>query len=149
MKKVLFILVLMMASFVVYGQTKTSNPANISTMKKGQRIQLPGVKGEPIYYRTRRPPTREEKEAMNHGTVKFFPYAKMPTSMPKKGVVRTAVETSSLPKPIIDNIATDFAGYTIKDATKVVTHKEVSYEVFVTKESTTEVLVYEEQPAPK
>jgi hypothetical protein len=57
--------------------------------------------------------------------------------------VRTTVMVTDLPKAITDNIAKDYAGYTIKEATSVTVNKTLTYEVVVTKETTTETLVYD------
>ena len=65
------------------------------------------------------------------------------TTTTKVTPVRTAVLVVDLQKTITDNIAADYVGYTIKEATKVVDNNVVTYEVVVVKETTTETLVYD------
>ena len=56
---------------------------------------------------------------------------------------RTPVKVADLQKAIIDNVAKDYAGFTIKEATKVVTKYVVTYEVVVVKGTTQETLLYD------
>jgi hypothetical protein len=56
---------------------------------------------------------------------------------------KTPVKVSDLQKPIIDNVAKDFPGFTIKEASKVVANNVTTYEVMVTKGTTHETLVYD------
>jgi hypothetical protein len=56
---------------------------------------------------------------------------------------RTPVKVADLQKSIIDNIAKDFVGFTIKDATKVVENNVVTYDVVIAKGSTQETLLYD------
>jgi hypothetical protein len=56
---------------------------------------------------------------------------------------RTPVKVTDLHKAITDNIAKDFAGFTIKEATKVVTNNVTNYEVLVVKGSAQETLLYD------
>jgi len=65
------------------------------------------------------------------------------TTTTKVMPVRTTVLAADLQKTITDNIAKDYVGYTIKEATKVVDNNVVTYEVVVVKETTTETLVYD------
>ena len=66
------------------------------------------------------------------------------TTTTKVTAVRTTVLVADLQKAITDNIAQDYVGYTIKEATKVVDNDVVTYEVVVVKdETTTETLVYD------
>lgn len=55
----------------------------------------------------------------------------------------TPVKTSDLPKAITDNIAKDYAGFTIKDATKGTENNVVTYNVVVSKGSMQETLCYD------
>ena len=50
---------------------------------------------------------------------------------------------ADLQKTITDNIAKDYVGYTIKEATKVTENNIVTYEVVVVKNTMTETLVYD------
>jgi hypothetical protein len=61
----------------------------------------------------------------------------------KVTAVRAPVLAADLLKPITDNIAKDFAGYTIKEATCVTESSTVTYEVVVVKGTATETLVYD------
>ena len=56
---------------------------------------------------------------------------------------RTAVKVADLQKAITDNIAKDYVGYTIKEATSVTTNNAVTYEVVIVKGTNTETLVYD------
>jgi len=56
---------------------------------------------------------------------------------------RTPVKVNDLQKSITDNIAKDYAGFTIKEATKVVSNNVTNYEVIVTKGTTKETLLYD------
>jgi hypothetical protein len=87
MKKVLFVLVLIMAVLVVNAQTKTTVTNAKST--------------------------------------------------------RTTVKVSDLQKTITDNIAKDYVGFTIKEATSVTSKNTVTYDVVIVKGTTTETLVYD------
>jgi hypothetical protein len=55
----------------------------------------------------------------------------------------TPVKVADLPKPITDNVAKDYAGFTIKDASSVTANNVTTYHVVVTKGTTTETLVYD------
>src|SRR5659263_353815 len=55
---------------------------------------------------------------------------------------RTPVKVVELQKAITDNVAKDYVGFTIKEATKVVENNIVSYEVVVAKGTTQETLLY-------
>lgn len=61
----------------------------------------------------------------------------------KEKPMRTAVMAADLQKPITDNIAKDYAGYTVKEATSVTTNKVVTYEVVIVKGTATETLCYD------
>ena len=56
---------------------------------------------------------------------------------------RTSVMVADLHKAIKDNIAKDYVGFTIKEATKVTVNNVVTYDVVVTKGTTIENLVYD------
>jgi hypothetical protein len=56
---------------------------------------------------------------------------------------RTTVKTTDLQKAITDNVAKDFAGFTIKEATKVVANNVTSFEVLVVKGTAQETLLYD------
>ncbi|MGD0753616.1 MAG: hypothetical protein ABR927_01035 [Bacteroidales bacterium] len=142
MKKVLFILVLMMAALVVNAQTKV-NSQSTQPLKKGDRVAQTG-----------QPTVGRRIQLIGLGTFIVKKRAYVPTSpaMSLPAGDRTALTAAEVPKPIADNIAKDYVGYTIKDATKVVKDKVLSYEVNIIKGATTETIVYEqvvENPAPK
>jgi hypothetical protein len=61
----------------------------------------------------------------------------------KEKPLRTAVQVADLQKPITDNIAKDFVGYTVKEATSVTANMIVTYEVVIVKGTATETLVYD------
>jgi len=65
------------------------------------------------------------------------------TTVVKEEPLRAVVLVADLQKTITDNIAKDYVGYTIKEATKVTEKGIVTYEVVVVKETTTETLVYD------
>src|SRR5450759_4243037 len=52
---------------------------------------------------------------------------------------RTTVKVADLQKTITDNIATDYVGYTIKEATSVTANSTVTYNVVIVKGTTTAV----------
>jgi len=56
---------------------------------------------------------------------------------------KTTVKVADLQKSITDNIAKDYAGYTIKEATSVSANNSVTYDVVVVKGTATETLVYD------
>ncbi len=56
---------------------------------------------------------------------------------------RTPVKTADLPKGITENVTKDYAGFTIKNATKVVANNVTTYEVVIVKGSTSETLLYD------
>ena len=56
---------------------------------------------------------------------------------------RTPVKVTDLPKGITEYVTKDYAGFTIKDATKIVTNNEVTYEVVVAKGTTQETLLFD------
>jgi hypothetical protein len=58
-------------------------------------------------------------------------------------VSHTVVKASDLPKAITDNIATNYAGFTIKEAHKVIDNNVVSYDVMINKGTINETLVYD------
>jgi hypothetical protein len=55
----------------------------------------------------------------------------------------TVVKVSDLQKSITDNIAKDYAGFTIKEASSTKANNVVTYNVVVVKGSDTETLVYD------
>jgi hypothetical protein len=56
---------------------------------------------------------------------------------------RTPVKVADLQKSITDNIAKDYVGFTIKDATKVVENNVTTFNVVVTKGTMQETLCYD------
>ena len=56
---------------------------------------------------------------------------------------RTPLKVTDLNKSITENIARDFAGFTVKEATKVVTNNVTDYEVLVVKGTAQETLLYD------
>jgi hypothetical protein len=65
------------------------------------------------------------------------------TAVVKEKPLRAAVMVADLQKPITDNIAKDYVGYTIKEAVSVTANNVVTYEVVVVKGTTTATLVYD------
>jgi hypothetical protein len=58
-------------------------------------------------------------------------------------ISKVMVKSSDLPKAITENIAKNYTGFMIKDATKVTENNVVSYDVKINKGTTTETLVYD------
>jgi hypothetical protein len=58
-------------------------------------------------------------------------------------ITKVAVKVSDLPKAITENVAKNHTGFTIKDATKVTENNVVSYDVKISKGTTSETLVYD------
>ena len=56
---------------------------------------------------------------------------------------RTAVKISDLQKSITDRITKDYAGYVITKADKVIARNETTFEVVISKGSTSETLVFD------
>jgi len=56
---------------------------------------------------------------------------------------RTPVKVVELQKAIIDNVAKDYVGFTIKEATQVVENNVVTFEVVITKGTTQGTLLYD------
>jgi hypothetical protein len=56
---------------------------------------------------------------------------------------RTPVKVSDLNKAITDNIAKDYSGFTIKDATQVINNGVTTFEVVIAKGATSETLSYD------
>jgi hypothetical protein len=65
------------------------------------------------------------------------------TTMSSQQAVRTAVKPAELLKPITDNVAKDYAGYSIKEATSVKVNNTVTYEVVLFKGVESVTLVYD------
>jgi hypothetical protein len=65
------------------------------------------------------------------------------TSTTTKKSAKTPVKVADLQKAITDNVAKDYAGFTIKEAYSVTNNNVVTYDVVVTKGTTTETLVYD------
>lgn len=56
---------------------------------------------------------------------------------------RTQVKVADLQRAIVDNIAKEHVGFSIKDATMIVENNITSYEVVVAKGETKETLLYD------
>jgi hypothetical protein len=56
---------------------------------------------------------------------------------------KTPIKVADLQKSITDNVAKDYAGFTIKEAFKVVEKNVTTYDVVITKGTTQETLVYD------
>jgi hypothetical protein len=56
---------------------------------------------------------------------------------------RTPVKVADLQKSISEYITKDYTGFIIKDAIKVVANNAITYEVAITKGSTSETLVFD------
>ena len=56
---------------------------------------------------------------------------------------KTPVKVADLQKSITDNIAKDYVGFTIKEATQVVENNVVTFDVVVVKGTTQETLCYD------
>jgi hypothetical protein len=55
----------------------------------------------------------------------------------------TVVKIADLPKAIAENVAKDYAGFTIKDATCTTTDNVLTYDVVIVKDNTSHTLVYD------
>ncbi len=65
------------------------------------------------------------------------------TTMSGDKSIRTAIKVSDLQKVITDNVARDYVGFTIKEATSVSLESVITYEVVVVKGTISETLVYD------
>ena len=127
MKKVLFILGIVVAATL--GVVLIVQPGK--NMKKGQRIQLPGIQGQTTeYYRIDGMKT-DIVNMMSQGA------ARIPKSDKKR------VSAEELPGPIRDNIATSFGCYRIRNVTMITKDKGALYKVVVQKGFSTKTLYYE------
>jgi uncharacterized protein YxeA len=97
MKKVLSVLVLVMAALVVNAQATSTTPKTKSSDHKMSHVKA----------------------------------------------TKTTIKVADLQKAITDNIAKDYAGYTIKSATSVTANSTVTYHVVIVKGTMTETLVYD------
>ncbi len=57
---------------------------------------------------------------------------------------KTVVKIADLPKAITDNVAKDYADFTVKDASSTKTDNVLTYEVVIVNGTETETLVYSE-----
>jgi hypothetical protein len=55
----------------------------------------------------------------------------------------TSIKVADLPKSIADNIAKDYPGYSVKEASTVTGKKGLNYQVVIAKGSETEALLYD------
>jgi hypothetical protein len=69
--------------------------------------------------------------------------AQATTTTTKAQSTRVSVKVADLQKAITDNIAKDYVGFTIKEATSVTANNNVTYEVVIVKGTLTETLVYD------
>jgi hypothetical protein len=69
--------------------------------------------------------------------------AQMDTTKTKMKSMGTSVSVTSLPKAVTDNIAKEYPGYTVKEATSAMENSAMVYHVVVTKGTATETLVYD------
>ncbi len=69
------------------------------------------------------------------------------TTETKTKSVHTAVKVADLQKAIKDNIAKDYAGFTIKEAESVTKNDVMTYRVVIVRDTTTETLVYDKNGA--
>jgi len=67
------------------------------------------------------------------------------TVVTSQDVVRANVKVADLLKPITDNVAKDFVGFTIKEATSVTLNGILTYEVVIIKGMELETLVYDKE----
>jgi len=65
------------------------------------------------------------------------------TTVTTQQAVKTPVKPADLLKPITDNVAKDYAGYSIKEATSVKLNSTVTYEVVLFKGVESITLVYD------
>ena len=65
------------------------------------------------------------------------------TTENKEKSIHTAIKVSDLKKSITDNIAKDYAGFTIKEAESVTKNNTLTYHVVIVKDTTTKTLVYD------
>jgi uncharacterized membrane protein YkoI len=66
-----------------------------------------------------------------------------PSADSKEKPVRTMIQVADLQKTITDNVAKEFVGYTIKEATSVTENGNLTYEVVIVKDANTQTLVYD------
>jgi hypothetical protein len=69
--------------------------------------------------------------------------SKSTTTVAPQQAVRASVKVADLPKPIADNVAKDYAEFTIKEATSVTLNNVVTYEILISKGTASETLLYD------
>lgn len=74
---------------------------------------------------------------------KYFAVIVLALMMVAVNAQRTPVKGTDIPKAITDNVAKDYAGFVVKEATKVVSNNQTTYEVLVTKGTAKETLLYD------
>jgi hypothetical protein len=74
---------------------------------------------------------------------KLFAFIVMVMTVVAVNAQRTPVKITDLQKAITDNIAKDYSGFTIKEATKVVSNSVTNFEVIITKGTVRETLLYD------
>ena len=65
------------------------------------------------------------------------------TTITTEKATRTSVKVSDLQKSITDNVAKEYVGFTIKEASSVSLDNVITYEVVIIKGTTSETLVYD------
>jgi hypothetical protein len=76
-------------------------------------------------------------------TVKSTKSKSTTTTVAPQQAVRASVKVADLLKPITDNVAKDYAEYTIKEATSVTLNGVVTYEILISKGTASETLLYD------
>jgi hypothetical protein len=76
-------------------------------------------------------------------TVKTTKSKSTTTTVAPQQAVRASVKVADLPKPIADNVAKDYAEFTIKEATSVTLNNVVTYEILISKGTASETLLYD------
>ncbi len=74
---------------------------------------------------------------------KFFVIMALVMAVAVVNAQRTPVKVTDLPKGITEYVTKDFPGFIIKDATKVVSNNVVNYETVITKGTTKETLLFD------
>ena len=76
-------------------------------------------------------------------TCKTTTTTKSTTTVITEKAIRTDVKIADLQKSITDNVAKEYVGFTIKEATSVSLNSVITYEVVVIKGTASETLLYD------
>ncbi len=75
---------------------------------------------------------------------KLFIIVVMAFAVVSANAQRTHITVGDLPGSIIDNVSSYHSGFTVKDATRILTDNVITYEVVIARGNTQETLLYDQ-----